>query len=602
MSTAPAIPTRQLHPLVTLDYRVRMVSVVVVGLIPLCHFRGRPPLPALVGMAFTALLWPQIAYLIAKNSRDTRRAEFRNLLIDSFLVGGWTAALSFSLFPGAVMVAALNSANLSVGGLRQAAKGLAAILFGMVVVGFLLGFEVHPESSVPTALFCIIGILTVTTIFGYYGHLQTKRVRQAKNVLAYRNQQIEEQNRAIEQASRAALEAKEAAEAANQSKSVFLANMSHELRTPLNAIIGYSEMLEEDAQASGQKEFVSDLQKIRSSGKHLLGLINDVLDLSKVEAGKMKLYLETFDVAAVIDEVVATAKPLLEKNANRLEVRCAPDVGQLREDITKVRQVLLNLLSNACKFTEKGMVSLDVTRENDVTGTWVVFRIRDTGIGMTPEQTGKLFQAFTQADGSTQRKYGGTGLGLALSRKFCVMMGGDINATSQPGKGSTFTMRLPGDVENVDGEATSIHVSVKRRLSQIVRLTGGAPATGQALGQRMLVIDDDPSVCELMTRLCGKEGYEVVTAGTGEEGLKRAREKRPNLITLDVMMPGMDGWTVLKTLKADPQLSSIPVVMMTIADDRARGLALGASDYLVKPVDRNRLAGVLEAHRAGPAA
>jgi adenylate cyclase len=243
-----------------------------------------------------------------------------------------------------------------------------------------------------------------------------------------------------------------------------------------------------------------------------------------------------------------------------------------------------------------------VSRENDVTGTWVVFRVRDTGIGMTPEQLGKLFQAFTQANGGTQRKYGGTGLGLALSRKFCVMMGGDINAQSEPGKGSTFTMRLPGDVENVDGEATSIHVSVKRRLSQIVRLTGGAPATGQAQGQRMLVIDDDPSVCELMTRLCGKEGYEVVTAGNGEEGLKLAREKRPNLITLDVMMPGMDGWTVLKTLKADPQLSSIPVVMMTIADDRARGLALGAADYLVKPVDRNRLAGVLEAHRTGPAA
>ncbi|HKA36314.1 MAG TPA: ATP-binding protein, partial [Thermoanaerobaculia bacterium] len=435
--------------------------------------------------------------------------------------------------------------------------------------------------------------------YGIHSHIQTSRVLKAKAELSAQNEQIQEQNRVIEQARQSALEARDSAEAANRAKSAFLANMSHELRTPLNAIIGYSEMLEEDAQASGNAPFVSDLQKIRAAGKHLLGLINDVLDLSKVEAGKMKLFLETFDVERVVEEVVSTASALMEKNGNKLVVSCAPHVGQLREDITKVRQVLLNLLSNAAKFTEKGTVSLDVTRENDVAGTWVVFRVRDTGIGMTPEQLGKLFQAFTQADGSTQRKYGGTGLGLALSRKFCVMMGGDINAESEPGKGSTFTMRLPGDVENVDGEATSIHLSVKKRLSQLVALPEKAPAAAHAARRSMLVIDDDPSVCELMTRLCGKEGFEVLTAANGEDGLKLAREKRPNLITLDVVMPGIDGWSVLKTLKTDPQLSGIPVVMITISDERERGLALGAADYLVKPVDRNRLAGVLEAHGAG---
>jgi signal transduction histidine kinase/CheY-like chemotaxis protein len=594
MATAPG-QTRQLHPLVTLDYRVRMVSMVVVALIPLFHFGFRPPLPVLAGMAFTGLLWPQIAYLVAKNTWDTRAAEFRNLLFDSFFVGGWTAALSFSLFPGAVMVAALNSANLSVGGLRQAAKGLAAILLGMVVVGFPLHFRVEPESSLPTALFCIVGILTVTTIFGYYGHLQTKRVRQAKNALSERNDQIEQQNRAIEQARQVALEAKEAAETANQSKSVFLANMSHELRTPLNAIIGYSEMLEEDAQASGQKEFVSDLQKIRSSGKHLLGLINDVLDLSKVEAGKMKLFLETFDVANLVEEVVATATPLVEKNGNRLEVRCAEDVGQIREDVTKVRQVLLNLLSNAAKFTEKGRISLEAARESDVTGSWVVFRVSDTGIGMTPEQTAKLFQAFTQADGSTMRKYGGTGLGLALSRKFCVMMGGDINAESEPGKGSTFIVRLPGDIENYDGEATSIRMRLPGVGRDHAREIGKVPPTGRIL----LVIDEDPAVKQVMERLATREGYQLFAAGTGEEGLKLAREKKPDLITLEVVMSGIDGWTVLKSLKADPQLSGIPVVMVSISDDRDRGLAMGAADYLVKPVDRDRLAGILAAYRTG---
>ena len=590
--------TRQLHPLVTLDYRVRMVSMVVVALIPLFHFRGRPPLPVLAGMIFAGVLWPQIAYFAAKNAKDTRAAEFRNVLFDSFIVGAWAAAMSFSLFPGAVMVSALNSANLSVGGLRQAAKGLAAILLGMVVVGLPLGFRVQPESDLATALYCIVGILMVTTIFGYYGHLQTKRVRLAKNALSDRNDQIEQQNREIEQARKAALEAKEAAETANQSKSVFLANMSHELRTPLNAIIGYSEMLEEDAQASGQKEFVSDLQKIRSSGKHLLGLINDVLDLSKVEAGKMKLFLETFDVGSLIEEVVATAGPLVERNGNNLEVRCAQDVGQIREDVTKVRQVLLNLLSNAAKFTERGKVELEVVREADVTGSWVVFRVRDSGIGMTPEQTTKLFQAFTQADGTTMRKYGGTGLGLALSRKFCVMMGGDINVESEAGKGSTFIVRLPGDIENYDGEATSIRMRRPEAHRDRAREPGNAPTADRVL----LVIDEDPAVRQVMERLAAREGYKLVAAGTGEEGLNLAREKKPDLITLEVVMPGIDGWTVLKNLKADPQLSGIPVVMVSISDDRDRGLAMGAADYLVKPVDRDRLAGILAAYRTGAVA
>jgi CheY-like chemotaxis protein len=350
-------------------------------------------------------------------------------------------------------------------------------------------------------------------------------------------------------------------------------------------------MLAEDAQASGRTELVADLQKIQAAGKQLLGLINGVLDFSKIEAGKMKLYLETFDVARVVDEAAMTARPLVQNNGNRLEVRCPNDIGALREDMTKVRQVLLNLLSNAAKFTEKGVVTLEVWREKRVDGIWVFFRVSDTGIGMTPEQLGRLFQPFTQADAATSRKYGGTGLGLALCQKFCTMMGGDITVESRPGEGSAFTVRLPGEIENFDGEATSVRVTTLAN----VRIADLAGSTELAEGppQVVLVIDDDPSVLDLMQRICSKAGFRVVTTRSGEEGLRLAREKKPDLITLDVVMPGMDGWTVLEALKKDEAVARIPVVVVTVADERDRGIALGAEDYFVKPVDHERLVSAL---------
>ena len=248
-----------------------------------------------------------------------------------------------------------------------------------------------------------------------------------------------ELHRLIDEASRA----QEAAEQANRSKGIFLANMSHELRTPLNAIIGYGEMLLEEAEDLGQAGFIPDLQKIHAAAKHLLALINDILDLSKIEAGKMDLYYETFDVAPMIQDVVATIAPLVKKNANALEVHCADDLGAMRADLTKVRQTLFNLLSNACKFTERGTITLEVGREMVDGGSWVTFRVRDSGIGMTPEQMEKLFQEFSQADVSTTRKYGGTGLGLAISQRICQMMGGEITVESALGQGSTFTISLP---------------------------------------------------------------------------------------------------------------------------------------------------------------
>lgn len=372
-------------------------------------------------------------------------------------------------------------------------------------------------------------------------------------------------------------------EGASRHKSEFLANMSHELRTPLNAIIGYSEMLEEEAGDLGQEAFVPDLQKIHGAGKHLLSLINNILDLSKIEAGKMDLYLENFEIVPMIQEVVATVKPLIEKNANTIQVNCADGLGAMRADLTKVRQTLFNLLSNACKFTQRGIIALRVARESVDDGHWINFRISDAGIGMSPEQASKLFQAFTQADTSTTRKYGGTGLGLAISQNFCHMMGGEITVQSALGQGSTFTVRLPAEV-------------VEPKVGQLPPLEEPTPIALQSSegAPTVLVIDDDPTVRDLMHRFLSKEGLQMIAATSGEEGIRLARELHPAVITLDVLMPGMDGWAVLTALKADPVLSNIPVIMLTITDEKQMGYALGAADYLTKPIEWERLAAVLQ--------
>ena len=367
----------------------------------------------------------------------------------------------------------------------------------------------------------------------------------------------------------------DASEDASRAKSAFLANMSHELRTPLNAIIGYSEMLQEDLRERGAADLVPDMAKIHGAGKHLLRLINDILDVSKIEAGKMDLLPEVFDVATVVRDVAATIGPLAQARGNTLEVRCAQSIGFMNADLTRVRQVLLNLLSNAAKFTEGGRISLEVDRMAMNEEAWMRFRVRDTGIGMTPEQLARLFKAFTQADVSTTRKYGGTGLGLVISRQLCQMMGGEVTVDSAPGTGSTFTVLLPTNTAEADNAAPPA--------------TPGLPP--------VLIVDDDRLVRDLLRRFLTKEGFRVMAAVSGEEGLRRARELRPSLITLDVVMSGMDGWTMLKTLKADPALAAVPVVMITIVDNPALGLSLGASDYITKPIDWARLGRTLGRYR-----
>jgi CheY-like chemotaxis protein/nitrogen-specific signal transduction histidine kinase len=364
---------------------------------------------------------------------------------------------------------------------------------------------------------------------------------------------------------------------ASQHKSQFLANMSHELRTPLNAIIGVTEMLREDAEAANQD--LEPLDRVLGAGRHLLALINDILDLSKIEAGRMELHLESFPLAPVIEEVAKTMEPMAAKNHNRIVVDCRPNLGTVHADQIRIRQTLLNLASNANKFTENGSVTIAAQSQWLDGRDWIIISVADTGIGMTAEQMGKLFQEFSQADASTTRKYGGTGLGLSISKRFCQMMGGDITVESAPGRGSTFTIRLPRTVQ----------------ISQVpTRVTEPPVAFTRPLGAGeqeplILVVDDDTTVRELVKRHLERSGFAVVTAGSGQEGLRLVRELRPSVVTLDIMMPDLDGWTVLAAIKGDPVLASIPVVLMSIVDQKNRGYALGAADYLVKPVDRIKL-------------
>ncbi len=413
-----------------------------------------------------------------------------------------------------------------------------------------------------------------------------KEIRELNEHLRELNEQldrrVQERTRQLQKTNDELAVARDQALEASRAKSNFLATMSHELRTPLNAIKGYSELLLEEAQERGLGELTPDLHKIIDAGDRLLALINDVLDLSKIEVNKVELVLETFDVKAMADAAARAVVPLMKKNNNAFAVRCDDGVGAMYADRARVRQVLLNLLNNAGKFTQNGRVVLEVGRE-----TWggrdaVAFRVKDTGIGISREQLGRLFRAFTQADDSTTRAYGGSGLGLVICRSFCQMMGGDITVESEPGKGSSFTAHLPLQVTDPQAQATGAGA--------------GAADPGRG-GDTVLVIDDDPAVRELMQRYLDRDGFLAVTAANGHEGLRLARQVRPVAITLDVLMPGLGGWDVLTALKADPATADIPVIMLTITDERSLGQSLGAAEYLNKPIDRDRLAGVLGKYR-----
>ena len=387
--------------------------------------------------------------------------------------------------------------------------------------------------------------------------------------------------------------ARDAAESANRSKSAFLANMSHELRTPLNAIIGYTELLIEDAEDAEDEQRILDLSRIHASGIHLLDLISDILDLSKVEAGKEELHIEYASVPELITTVVNTVKPRIDANRNRLQLELSNDLGWADIDVRKIKQVLINLTDNAAKFTQNGTITLRARRAavksgQADSGDTLSFSVEDTGIGIPASKFPSLFQVFEQLDSSTTRRYGGTGLGLALSQKLASIMGGQINVISEVGKGTCFTFTVP-----VSSDDDGLRAAMQARAATTSRSRALSPHHEIDRVAHILVIDDSESSQELMRRSLESEGFSVACAADGEAGLRLINEKRPDVVLLDVLLPGIDGWTLLSVLKSDPRYTDIPVIMVTIVDDRRRGMILGVTDYLVKPIERKQLIQVI---------
>ena len=375
--------------------------------------------------------------------------------------------------------------------------------------------------------------------------------------------------------------AKNAADQATQVKSEFLANMSHELRTPLNAIIGYSQILQEDAEDAGDTDSIQDLKKIESAGTHLLNLINGILDLSKIEAGRMEVFAEQFDIATLVKDVCTLIEPLASKNNNEVIIQCPDDIGTMQSDFTKVKQTLVNLMSNATKFTQEGKVTLRAERILTAATPELRIAVTDTGIGMDEEQMAKLFQAFSQADNSTTRRFGGTGLGLAISRSFARALGGDLTVTSALGVGSTFTLQLP-----------LVYDPTERLPQPSANLEPQHPPK-ETRQKTVLVVDDDETACNIIGTHLAREGYQLLYAMSGEAAVAMAKQHRPDAITLDIMMPHVDGWSVLVALKKEPALADIPVVIISITDETSLGFSLGAKAMLTKPVDRDELLDVL---------
>ena len=466
--------SRRIHPIVTLGFGLRATGHFLTAFaLGSALIDRQAPSSLWYLLAMTSIGWPCAAYLWARSAADSKRAEFRSMWIDSMIYGFWGALIGYNPWIPLAVLGALSTAHLSVGGFRTAGKCLLAAAFGLAGGGLITGFKVDTAISVRTQILTAMAVGLFVLLFGLLTHYQSKAGYRTRRELGVRNQFIERQSLALDQARQAALldraeaeAARSQAEDANRAKSAFLANMSHELRTPLNAVIGYTELLEEDLNDMGGFESVLiDLGRIKGAAKHLLGLINDVLDLSKIEANKVELSIESFSMQALIDQVMSTVQPLLATNGNHLSVDVPPGLPPMYTDPSRLRQVLFNLVSNAAKFTHEGRVHVSARPESDEQDRQImVVEVSDEGIGLSGEQIARLFQPFVQADTDTTRKYGGTGLGLAISRRLCRMMGGDITVTSTPGAGSIFRAVFAMDLRAACGPAGAAAMTNKEAV------------------------------------------------------------------------------------------------------------------------------------------
>ena len=558
------------------------------------------------------------------------------LILAASIYGFWPFLALVKLFPRAYTPLAMASVlNLTF-----------AILWGTYNYGgtsspFLVWFVLTPLlafmylGSTWTARVFVLSQITIgiAALYGFYlysdfpVHIPVERMVVAgvlsalgSNIYvfmmaAYYSSVVDSQSELIKEIERhqdtlkALTSAKDEAERANGAKSEFLAKMSHELRTPLNAVLGYSEILLEDAELDGRGEQIADLQKISAAGKHLLAMVNDILDISKIEAGKMALHVENVDLDKLIDDVEATARPLAAKNTNSFVVERGTALGMMRADATKLRQAIFNLLSNAAKFTQNGVITLAVKRKGD----WVEIAVADTGIGISREQQQALFSNFTQANSKIAAVYGGTGLGLSLSQNLLRLMGGQIEIESEVGKGSRFTIRLPAQQEQALHEPVAIPVVTRRAQDEDAFLAESEADTGarkagfagmsghspsHATRERLLVVDDDRNFLELAERLFLKENYTPICTDAPQSALQIARTVKPSAIFLDILMPGFDGWDVLAALKADPVTSDIPVFMISILSERSKALAAGADGIVMKPLDASKVKAALAGLKA----
>ena len=474
-------------------------------------------------------------------------------------------------FAGVLLVAAATA-----GGLLLAAAGVVPVISAVaaiLVCGVLMTAIVGHLDSGGAALRSTLARLEREMSERQRAEQQLRDTRDDLELrVEERTIALTKTNRKLEKEVRDRRDAETHALEANKIKSAFLANMSHELRTPLNAIIGYSDMLLEDAEARGDGEQVADLRKIGVAGVHLLELISSILDLTKIEAGRMELWPERFSARALVQGVTAALETLAEKRGDRIELRIPREVGFMHTDMLKLRQVLFNLIGNAIKFTEHGTIRVGVRRLEIEAREFVEITVADSGIGIAPEALPRLFAEFTQADASTTRRYGGAGLGLSIAREFCRLMGGEITATSVPGEGSTFTVCVPAELPP--------------------HATRHATPTAEA-ERPLLVIDDDPSTHEQIQRALQDEALTVICCRDAAQGLAIAHSVRPQAIVLGVAVAGSDSWDMLAEIRGEVGLRSVPVIVASLLDEQARALDLGASGYVGKPIDREMLLAVL---------